>query len=393
MKRYYFTLFAALFAFGCHLSAQVYQQNNQNVIQQNQQNVNINVPVIEKKVYIDRYRTVYVDRPQPKRVARKLSTPICLHGYLWVYTEDIGNFKKQSDALEIIRQINVQAPFDRDTWRIPTSAELTVMEQNADLLGLGEDIYLATDHRNGVLRMVSTGPTATERRVQEHKRKQAYSQWLEEQQKQEEARLALKRQEQEEQARIKEKEQKQEEQIRQRILAKEYNQKKAEEEVQRQMLEEEKIADASEWVTINGVTWATRNLAWDGSFVKRVHLGGHGYFTHKEAESACPRGWRLPTESEMRQLYAQPKREEIINNVKGTRFGRGRNSIFLPVVGRYGYDGKFSSSGGTYWSGTVSSKDIYYMDISIGYSGGVKKSEFSGKNKKIKYPVRCVRKQ
>ena len=207
MKRYYFTLFAALFAFGCHLSAQVYQQNNQNVIQQNQQNVNINVPVIEKKVYIDRYRTVYVDRPQPKRVARKLSTPICLHGYLWVYTEDIGNFKKQSDALEIIRQINVQAPFDRDTWRIPTSAELTVMEQNADLLGLGEDIYLATDHRNGVLRMVSTGPTATERRVQEHKRKQAYSQWLEEQQKQEEARLALKRQEQEEQARIKEKEQ------------------------------------------------------------------------------------------------------------------------------------------------------------------------------------------
>jgi hypothetical protein len=51
-------------------------------VQQNQQNVNINLPVIEKTVYVDRYRTVYVDRPQPKRVAKKTS---CTHTIIGVF--------------------------------------------------------------------------------------------------------------------------------------------------------------------------------------------------------------------------------------------------------------------------------------------------------------------
>ena len=37
------------------------------------------------------------------------------------------------------------------------------MEANADKIGLGDDIYLATDHSNGVLRLVSTDETIREK--------------------------------------------------------------------------------------------------------------------------------------------------------------------------------------------------------------------------------------
>jgi hypothetical protein len=115
----------------------------------NQQQVNINVPVIEKPVYIERYRTVYVDKP---RVARKLNEPVLLLGYLWVYPEDLGNFKRV--PADIITSINDKKPYGHDNWRIPTPDELAVLEANAEQIGLGDDIYLATDHCNGVLRLV-----------------------------------------------------------------------------------------------------------------------------------------------------------------------------------------------------------------------------------------------
>lgn len=46
---------------------------------QNQQVINVNVPAIEKKVYVEKYRTVYVEKP---RVARKLDAPVKLLGFL-----------------------------------------------------------------------------------------------------------------------------------------------------------------------------------------------------------------------------------------------------------------------------------------------------------------------
>lgn len=117
---------------------------------QNQQVINLNVPVIEKKVYVDRYRTVYVEKP---RVARKLEKPVLLLGYLWVYPEDLGNFGQI--PVGVINSVNAQRPYGRNNWRIPTPDELAVLEANAEKIGLGDDIYLATDHRNGVLRLVA----------------------------------------------------------------------------------------------------------------------------------------------------------------------------------------------------------------------------------------------
>ena len=129
---------------------------------QNQQIINVNVPVIEKKVYVDRYRTVYVNKPI-NRKARKMPAPVQLLGYLWVYPEDLGDFKQV--PVGVIQTINEQAPYGRNNWRIPTPDELSVMEANAEKIGLGSEIYLATDHRNGILRMVSTGLSVKEKKA------------------------------------------------------------------------------------------------------------------------------------------------------------------------------------------------------------------------------------
>jgi hypothetical protein len=146
------------------------QQTNVNA-QQNNLNINVVPHVIEKPVYIERYRTVYKDRPQPKRVARKLAAPVKLLGYLWVYPEDLGTFKQQ--PISVISEINAQNPYGRDSWRIPTPDELAVLENNAASVGLGDDIYLATDQTNGVLRLVSTGATVAEKKQAEDEKQKA----------------------------------------------------------------------------------------------------------------------------------------------------------------------------------------------------------------------------
>ncbi|MBO7571588.1 MAG: hypothetical protein J6T48_05475 [Bacteroidales bacterium] len=146
MKKYLIILFIIGGFFHCiSVEAQSYSINN------NQQQININVPVIEKPVYIEKYRTVYVDKP---RKARKLEKPALLLGYLWVYPEDLGSFKQI--PVGVINSINAQNPYGRDNWRIPTPDELAVLEANAEKVGLGDDIYLATDHCNGTLRLVAT---------------------------------------------------------------------------------------------------------------------------------------------------------------------------------------------------------------------------------------------
>lgn len=141
MKSFFVLLFSGICI---TLSAQNYSAT------QNQQNININLPVIEKKVYVEKYRTVYLDKP---RVAKKLSAPVCLMGYLWVYPEDLGDFKQQPH--NIITNINRMKSHGRSDWRIPTPDELAVLEANANQVGLGDGIYMGTTHSNGNLRLVA----------------------------------------------------------------------------------------------------------------------------------------------------------------------------------------------------------------------------------------------
>lgn len=130
------------------------------------QNVNSNAiiiqnqPVLEKEKYIIEYRTEYKDRPSAKRVARRLSAPVCLQGYLWIYPQDLG--KHSSTPYSIINQINEQGNYGRDDWRIPSPEELHLMESCADECGLGEDMYMSTTN-SGVVRLVSTGLSVREK--------------------------------------------------------------------------------------------------------------------------------------------------------------------------------------------------------------------------------------
>lgn len=110
---------------------------------------------IDINYYNATYRTkgAFLSNPLPKRTVRSLSTPVCVNGYLWVYPVDLGYFTYH--PADVIAQLNAQRKYGRSNWRIPTSSELMTMEDNAATIGLGDDIYMATSHKNGILRLVS----------------------------------------------------------------------------------------------------------------------------------------------------------------------------------------------------------------------------------------------
>ena len=124
----------------------------------------------------------------------------------------------------------------------------------------------------------------------------------------------------------------------------------------------------SEWVLINGVKWATRNVDWSGTFVSNPENYGN-YYTWEQAKIACPTGWRLPTETEMESLL----NTTCVTNERATRNGvNGRifvdkvsgNSVFFPAAGTHlSPDGKFylEGSSGYYWSSSVGNREHHYV--------------------------------
>lgn len=264
------------------LSAFVCAQN----VNQNQQNININLsnlPVIEKPVYITKYRTVYVDKPQPKRVAKRLAQPVELLGYLWVYPYDLGEFSQHPTG--VIAAINKKISFGRNNWRIPTPDELSVMEANANIVGLGDDIYMSMGHRNGVLRLVSTGPT--------------YAEILEQQ--------AAERTRQEYQN-----------QIRQNQQYTENN---------------------DPGINVNGTIWAMRNM--NGSpngriyFAKEPSSRGSWFINPKDdyfgwtAKASLPSGWQIPSTKDFMDLFNQGGKFDLENSC--WKFG----NFILPAAGAF----------------------------------------------------------
>lgn len=237
--------------------AQNYNQNvNQNTVIINNQ------PVIEKKEYIIKYRTVYVDKPQPRRIARKLAAPICLLNYLWVYPEDLGTYEDSPDG--IISQINRQGQYGRNNWRVPTSDELRLMENYAKKCGLGDGIYLATSHRNGILRLVSTGASIQEQKQQ---RLIAERQRMEYLQRQNEIKSEMQR----------------------NAAIAATNAYKQSVSIQNNLISSGKA------ILNNGILWATKN---EGAGT--VYDKGIAYSDVKYTSD-----WRLPTETEFKNLLSQ----------------------------------------------------------------------------------------
>ncbi len=108
-------------------------------------------------------------------------------------------------------------------------------------------------------------------------------------------------------------------------------------------------------VEINGKTWKQFNLGATPGYI----YGGDRY-TFDEAQSACPTGWRAPTNAELKSLCANYSNWTTYLGVKGRWFS-GSNTysstapaIFLPVF----YP---SSSKGGYWSSTEKTSDSAYL--------------------------------
>jgi uncharacterized protein (TIGR02145 family) len=145
-------------------------------------------------------------------------------------------------------------------------------------------------------------------------------------------------------------------------------------------------------VVINGVKWATRNVNEKGTFVKYPEDNGY-YYTWKEAQTACPVGWRVPTVAELRTLLDTNKvRSEWTtqNGYKGSKFTdktTGKN-LFLPAAGLQDGSNVFYFDTGLYWSSTLNG-------LICSSSAPVIHSSNNGPFKQVlsnKLSVRCVAK-
>ena len=239
------------------------------------------------------------------------SGPVTLFGYLQVYPGDLGQFA--SEPATVIANLNRQGVHGYDEWRIPTAEELALMKTSSSQIGLSAGNYMTSDGTSsGIVRLVASGKSIAEKEA--------------------------------EQKRVEEEQKKIEEEIR----------KTAE-------------AQRNTGVLINGVWWAVSNVGSRGTFVANPEDCGE-YYTFDEAQSACPPGWRLPTQEEFVRLDNSGSIWTVINGIHGRLFGCGtdafqigymegitgsQSGIFLPAAGFWSFNnGTLTNAGGVgnYWS-------------------------------------------
>lgn len=88
------------------------------IIQQNNQQAPTERVVIQEK-----HVPVYI-KEQPA----ELTQPVLIYGYLHVYPVDLGSFQVQDYPYQVIQNINKVNAYGRNTWRLPTKEELSIME-------------------------------------------------------------------------------------------------------------------------------------------------------------------------------------------------------------------------------------------------------------------------
>ncbi len=156
-----------------------------------------------------------------------------------------------------------------------------------------------------------------------------------------------------------------------------------------------------DFVEINGIKWATRNVGDSATFVTNSEDYGD-YYTWDEAQSVCPSGWRLPTRYELDSIAMRYEQKQFLpnenvasewltteNGIKGRQFTdiTTGNSIFLPAAGS-SYDGMLDDVGmyGNYWSSTESDTPDAYYRLGFRSSG----ANVYDNHKSNGQSVRCV---
>ena len=149
------------------------------------------------------------------------------------------------------------------------------------------------------------------------------------------------------------------------------------------------VITSEQGVVINGIRWATRNVDSRGTFVSSPEENGL-LFTWDEAQTACPRGWRLPTRRELESLLNTNSSWTTQNGTNGKLFGSGSHTIFLPAAGfhfpRLGHDGIGRS--GDYWSSTRCSTP-YSRAMGLRFSSTASSSVHSS-GRELGFSIRCV---
>lgn len=145
----------------------------------------------------------------------------------------------------------------------------------------------------------------------------------------------------------------------------------------------------SQGVEIDGLVWAEENVG----ISKTTPYGG--YYGFNEAQTACPKSWRLPTKYEFELLSRNYSEVEVHNGIAGrwfsgsTPYKKGVKAVFLPMAGRdWGNGPEDIAFGGSYWSSTMIGYYVYDLSVSV--------SQVSvGGNKLIArsfgYSVRCLK--
>lgn len=97
--------------------------------------------------------------------------PVTLYGYLHVFPKDVGEFKTLPEQL--LSAINKQGQYGYDSWRLPTTEELSIMRANSDLIpNLKNADYLCSDSSNGGYARLVTTDISIEQKLKNSKERE-----------------------------------------------------------------------------------------------------------------------------------------------------------------------------------------------------------------------------
>ena len=123
------------------------------------------------------------------------------------------------------------------------------------------------------------------------------------------------------------------------------------------------------YTTIGGVDWMRQNLAWAKTGVSlagcEVMTDVFGrYYTWEEAQTACPAGWRLPTDAEVTALQTNAQAASDIPGLAGKLMG----DLYFNGTKMW-----------EYWPEVKITDELRFSTIPVGYGTGSEKSfQFQG---------------
>ena len=104
------------------------------------------------KIAITSGGTVYSQQSTSPQRRSKVEV---VYGYLKIFPNEIGEFDAEPSS--VIRQINNQAQYGYNNWRIPTNEELALIRANGYI---GQNKYMTKESRQGLVLLVTDGKDA-----------------------------------------------------------------------------------------------------------------------------------------------------------------------------------------------------------------------------------------